>query len=101
MAMPSGRFFGWVIGGTLPAALGRRLAGQRLGPEHRDALRDARRTARSRRSPATWLLDLLGLPAGADVGFVTGGTMANFTGLAAGAAAGADAAPAGTSTATA
>jgi glutamate/tyrosine decarboxylase-like PLP-dependent enzyme len=29
------------------------------------------------------LLDLLGLPAGADVGFVTGGTMANFTGLAA------------------
>src|SRR4051812_25256260 len=22
MAMPSGRFFGWVIGGTLPAALG-------------------------------------------------------------------------------
>jgi glutamate/tyrosine decarboxylase-like PLP-dependent enzyme len=33
---------------------------------------------------AGWLLDLLGLPAGADVGFVTGGTMANFTGLAAG-----------------
>ena len=43
MAMPSGRFFGWVIGGTLPAALGRRLAGQRLGPERRDALRHARR----------------------------------------------------------
>jgi glutamate/tyrosine decarboxylase-like PLP-dependent enzyme len=32
----------------------------------------------------TWLLELLGLPASADVGFVTGGTMANFTGLAAG-----------------
>ena len=32
---------------------------------------------------AAWLLDLLGLPAEAGVGFVTGATMANFTGLAA------------------
>ena len=31
-----------------------------------------------------WLLDLLGLPAESAVGFVTGGTMANFTCLAAG-----------------
>jgi glutamate/tyrosine decarboxylase-like PLP-dependent enzyme len=31
-----------------------------------------------------WLLDLLGLPAGADVGFVTGATSANLVGLAAG-----------------
>jgi glutamate/tyrosine decarboxylase-like PLP-dependent enzyme len=31
-----------------------------------------------------WLLDLLDLPASADVGFTTGGTMANFTGLIAG-----------------
>jgi glutamate/tyrosine decarboxylase-like PLP-dependent enzyme len=31
-----------------------------------------------------WLLDLLGLPGESAVGFVTGGTMANFTGLAAG-----------------
>ena len=30
------------------------------------------------------MLDLLGLPATADVGFVTGGTMANFTGLVSG-----------------
>jgi glutamate/tyrosine decarboxylase-like PLP-dependent enzyme len=30
-----------------------------------------------------WLLDLLGLPAGCDVGFTTGATMANFVGLAA------------------
>jgi len=33
---------------------------------------------------AGWLLDLLGLPATASVGFVTGGQMANFTGIAAG-----------------
>ena len=32
---------------------------------------------------ARWLLELLGLPEHADVGFVTGGTMANFTCLAA------------------
>ncbi len=32
---------------------------------------------------AAWLLDLLGLPADASVGFVTGATMANFTALAA------------------
>jgi glutamate/tyrosine decarboxylase-like PLP-dependent enzyme len=31
-----------------------------------------------------WVVDLLGLPPGSAVGFVTGGTMANFTGLAAG-----------------
>ena len=30
-----------------------------------------------------WLLQLLGLPEESDVGFVTGATMANFTGLAA------------------
>jgi glutamate/tyrosine decarboxylase-like PLP-dependent enzyme len=33
---------------------------------------------------SAWLLDLLGLPSQSAVGFVTGGTMANFTGLAAG-----------------
>jgi glutamate/tyrosine decarboxylase-like PLP-dependent enzyme len=32
---------------------------------------------------ASWFLDLLGLPAESGVGFVTGATMANFTGLAA------------------
>src|SRR5258705_12896221 len=31
-----------------------------------------------------WLIDLFGLPHGSSVGFTTGGTMANFTGLASG-----------------
>jgi glutamate/tyrosine decarboxylase-like PLP-dependent enzyme len=83
IAMPSGRFYGWVIGGTLPAALAA------------DWLVSAwdQNTAMRYPTPATaalehvagrWLLDLLGLPDKADVGFVTGATMANFTGLAAG-----------------
>lgn len=83
MAMPSGRFFGWVIGGTLPAALATdwlvsawdQNAGLRYATPAMAAIEEA---------AGTWLLDLLGLPAASDVGFVTGATMANFTGMAAG-----------------
>ncbi len=82
MAIPSGRFFGWVMGGTLPAALAAdwlvsawdQNAGLRYATPGVVAAEEA---------AAGWLLDLLGLPAGAAVGFVTGATMANFTGLAA------------------
>ena len=82
MAMPSGRFFGWVIGGTLPAALASdwlvsawdQNAGLRYATPAMAAIEE---------SAGTWLLELLGLPAGSDVGFVTGATMANFTGMAA------------------
>jgi glutamate/tyrosine decarboxylase-like PLP-dependent enzyme len=83
MAMPSGRFFGWVIGGTLPAALGAdwlvsawdQNTGMRFATPG---------TTGTEEAAAAWLLDLLGLPKTSDVGFVTGGTMANFTGLSAG-----------------
>jgi glutamate/tyrosine decarboxylase-like PLP-dependent enzyme len=83
MAMPSGRFFGWVIGGTLPAAL---AADWLVGAwDQNSGMRYATPgTAAAEEVAGRWLLDLLGLPAGCDVGFVTGGTMANFTGLAAG-----------------
>jgi glutamate/tyrosine decarboxylase-like PLP-dependent enzyme len=82
-AMPSGRFFGFVIGGNHPAALAadwlvsawdQNSGLRRVTPAH-SAVEDI---------TSGWLLDLLGLPAGSAVGFVTGGTMANFTGLAAG-----------------
>ena len=82
-AMGSGRFFGFVIGGTHPAALatdwlvsaGDQNSGlRRVTPAH-SAVEDV---------ASAWLLDLLGLPSESAVGFVTGGTMANFTGLAAG-----------------
>ncbi|MDP9395714.1 MAG: pyridoxal-dependent decarboxylase, partial [Actinomycetota bacterium] len=83
MAMPSGRFFGWVIGGTLPAA----LAADWLTStwDQNSGMRFATPgTVAAEEAAAAWVLDLLGLPADADVGFVTGATMANFTGLAAG-----------------
>ena len=82
-AMASGRFFGFVIGGTHPAALAaawlvsawdQNCGLRRVTPAH-SAVEDV---------TSAWLLDLLGLPSGSAVGFVTGGTMANFTGLAAG-----------------
>jgi len=82
MAMPSGRFFGWVIGGALPAA----LAADWLVSawDQNTGMRYATPAAAAAEEAAGgWILDLLGLPAGADVGFVTGATMANFSALAA------------------
>ncbi len=82
-AMGSGRFFGFVIGGTHPAALAtdwlvsawdQNCGLRRVTPAH-SAVEDV---------TSAWLLDLLGLPSESAVGFVTGATMANFTGLAAG-----------------
>jgi len=82
MAMGSGRFFGWVIGGTLPAALGADWLTSAW--DQNNGMRFATPgTVAAEEAAATWVLDLLGLPDTADVGFVTGGTMANFTGLAA------------------
>ncbi|MGN7249728.1 MULTISPECIES: pyridoxal phosphate-dependent decarboxylase family protein [unclassified Arthrobacter] len=82
MAMPSGRFFGWVIGGTLPAA----MAADWLVSawDQNSVLRYATPAIAAIEDAAgQWLLQLLGLPEESDVGFVTGATMANFTGLAA------------------
>jgi glutamate/tyrosine decarboxylase-like PLP-dependent enzyme len=82
MAMPSGRFFGWVIGGTLPAGL---AADWMVSAwDQNAAMRYATpATAAIEHAAGQWLLDLLDLPPGADVGFVTGATMANFSCLAA------------------
>ncbi len=82
VAMPSGRFFGFVIGGSHPAALAadwlvsawdQNSAMRRVTPAH-SAVEDA---------ASAWVLDLLGLPSTCGVGFATGATMANFTCLAA------------------
>jgi glutamate/tyrosine decarboxylase-like PLP-dependent enzyme len=82
MGIASGRFFGWVMGGTLPAA----LAADWLVSawDQNTGLRKATPGAAvAEETAGRWLLDVLGLPAGADVGFVTGATMANFSCLAA------------------
>jgi glutamate/tyrosine decarboxylase-like PLP-dependent enzyme len=81
-AMPSGRFYGMVIGGTHPAALAAdwlvsawdQNAAMRLVTPAHSAVEDI---------TSGWLLDVLGLPEGSGVGFVTGATMSNFTCLAA------------------
>ena len=82
VAIPSGRFFGFVIGGSLPAALGAdwltSVWDQNAGLS---ALTPAAAAAET--VSAGWLVDLFGLPADSGVGFVTGGMMANFTCLAA------------------
>jgi hypothetical protein len=82
VAIPSGRFFGMVIGGSLPAALGADWLtsawDQNVGLRSLTPAGAAVEEVAGR-----WLLDLFGLPSGSAVGFVTGATMANFTCLAA------------------
>jgi glutamate/tyrosine decarboxylase-like PLP-dependent enzyme len=77
------RYFGFVIGGSLPAAL---AADWMASAWDQDAGLYACGPAAAvvEEVAAAWVLDLLGLPPAASVGFVTGGQMANFTGLAAG-----------------
>jgi glutamate/tyrosine decarboxylase-like PLP-dependent enzyme len=82
VAMPSGRFFGWVIGGVLPAALGADWLTS-LWDQNAGLLVSSPAAAAAERVAADWLLQLLGLPSTAAVGFVTGAMMANFTCLAA------------------
>lgn len=82
MAIPGGRFFGWVIGASdevgvaadwLTSAWGQN-AGNPAGTPAGCA---------AEKIAGHWLLELLDLPDEASVGFVTGATMANFTCLAA------------------
>jgi glutamate/tyrosine decarboxylase-like PLP-dependent enzyme len=82
VATTGGRYFGFVIGGSLPAAL---AANWLAGAWDQNA-------AMYVMSPATvkieeivmaWMVDLLGLPPGSGAGFVTGTTMANFSAVAA------------------
>ena len=82
VAMPSGRFFGWVIGGTLPAALAADWLTS-TWDQNAGLLVMSPAAAGAEWVAGEWLLDLLGLPTSAAVGFVTGAMIANFTCLAA------------------
>ncbi|AWB88770.1 pyridoxal phosphate-dependent decarboxylase family protein [Salinibacterium hongtaonis] len=82
MASGSGRFYGWVMGGTLPAAL---AADWLVSVWDQNAgMRDSTPgVVAAEEIAAAWILDVLSLPSDSGVGFVTGATMANFTCLAA------------------
>jgi glutamate/tyrosine decarboxylase-like PLP-dependent enzyme len=82
IAEPGPRYFGFVIGGSLPVAVAAdwltsawdQNAGIYVTSPAASVVEDIARE---------WLLELFDLPRTAGVGFVTGGQMANFTALAA------------------
>ena len=82
VAMGSPRYFGFVIGGSVPAALAadwltsawEQNVGLFLGTPAASVVEEI---------TAEWLIDLLGLPVGSSVGFTTGATVAHFTAMAA------------------
>ncbi|GAB4408300.1 MAG: aminotransferase class V-fold PLP-dependent enzyme [Anaerolineae bacterium] len=82
VASAGGRYFGFVTGGSLPAALAANwLAG---AWDQNGALSVMSPIAAKVEEVALrWLLEVLALPPEAGAGFVTGATMANFTALAA------------------
>lgn len=82
MGMAGGRFFGFVIGGALPASL---AANWLAGAWDQNAALDGPAPGVSRLEEVVlrWLTELFGLPRGTAAGFVTGATVANFTALAA------------------
>jgi glutamate/tyrosine decarboxylase-like PLP-dependent enzyme len=82
MAMAGPRFFGFVIGGALPAALAANWLASAWDQNSALAVITPL-TAKLEDVALGWLRDVLGLPAETGVGFVTGATMANFTCLAA------------------
>jgi glutamate/tyrosine decarboxylase-like PLP-dependent enzyme len=82
VATSGGRYFGFVVGGVLPAALAanwlasawdQNAAMQVMSPV----------AAKLEEIVLGWMVELLGLPPGSGAGFVTGTTMANFSALAA------------------
>ncbi|MEU1185944.1 pyridoxal-dependent decarboxylase [Streptomyces sp. NPDC005820] len=81
-AFPGGRFYGFVVGGTEPAAL---AADWLVSAWDQNCVMRAASPAyaAAEEIAGAWLLDLLGLPGASAVGFTTGATMANFTCLAA------------------
>jgi glutamate/tyrosine decarboxylase-like PLP-dependent enzyme len=82
VAISGPRYFGFVMGGSVPASLAAdwltstwdQNVGLYLATPGASVVEEV---------VADWLVELLGLPAGTTVGFVSGATMANFTAVAA------------------
>ena len=77
----SASFFGWVMGGSHPAGVAADWLTSAWG-QNAGNIAAAPAAAAAEHVTAKWLLELLGLPSTASVGFVTGATMANFVALA-------------------
>ena len=82
MATPAGRFFGFVIGGALPAPLAADWLTS-TWDQNAGLMATSPSAGVVEEVALGWLRELLGLPEGVSAGFVTGGQTANFTALAA------------------
>jgi glutamate/tyrosine decarboxylase-like PLP-dependent enzyme len=76
------RFFGFVVGGALPAATAAEILAAGWDQNGFNATLSPAAIA-AEEAAGGWLKDLLGIPATASTGFVTGGQAANTVGLAA------------------
>ncbi len=77
-----GRYFGFVAGGSVPAALLAKLLAT-VWDQNAGLYVMSPVAAMLEKISAEWMIDLFGLDKQTAVGFVTGATMANFTALAA------------------
>jgi len=82
VASAGGKYFGFVIGGSLPAALAANILAAAW--DQNAVLEIASPVAAALEKVCrSWIADVFGLPTDTEVGFVTSATMANFAGLAA------------------
>ena len=82
VAMTGPRFFGFVIGGSLPVSLASNWL--TAAWDQNDVMYEVTpATATLERLAMEWMIDLFGLPEGTGAAFVTGATIANFSALAA------------------
>ncbi len=82
-AMPSGRFFGWVIGAALPAAVAADWLTS-VWDQNAGSAEGTPAAAVVEQVALRWIVELLDLPRGCSGALVTGAQMANFVGLATG-----------------
>jgi len=82
MAMAGPRFFGFVIGGSLPVTVATNWLSTAW--DQNVVMHEVTpATATIEKVAIDWMVDLFGFPAATGAGFVTGATVANFTALAA------------------
>lgn len=80
VASNGGRYFGFIFGGVLPAALAANWLAATWDQNAAFKV-SSPISAELEKVAGRWLLELLQLPAGSAIGFVTGTTMANFCGV--------------------